>query len=298
LSPLEKEELIVTSLYLQDNIDETLEGYLRGDFPISGLPIDIGRYIELLGLKRTHSEEKRSRGYKDRMSLSLERKYGIKVSNVSQVPEIKLKIKEASRSNYPHQKEAMLKGYLDYLSDPERVSETVSKIEETCLRKYGAKNFGQGEEAKEKAAASRKSFFEGMTYQERLERTSAAREAICHRGGYSSKLEKRVRSCLESLGIFAKYNVHLWNYNFDAVWDNKILEVQGDMWHANPLLFKEDDLIMGKILARHIWEKDKKKKEVAKENGFFFYEIWEHEINSCKTEDQLSKLIQKRIPEK
>ncbi len=57
----------------------------------------------------------------------------------------------------------------------------------------------------------------------------------------------------------------MWNYNFDMVFDKLIIEVQGDMWHANPLFYKENDLIMGKLLAKDIWAKDERKKKKAEE---------------------------------
>ena len=50
------------------------------------------------------------------------------------------------------------------------------------------------------------------------------------------------------------------------------------MWHANPSKYKENDLIMGKILAKTLWEKDAKKRKKAEENGFRLIEIWEDAI--------------------
>jgi G:T-mismatch repair DNA endonuclease (very short patch repair protein) len=179
-------------------------------------------------------------------------------------------------------------GFENYVNDSDRVSETINKIKETCLERYGHKNFGAGVAAKEK---KKKTFSETIAlwdYEERLERTSKAREAVNHRGGFSSKPEKRVRHCLVELGIDFKSNVHLWHYNYDIVFDNIIIEVQGDMWHANPSKYKEDDLIMGKILAKTLWEKDLKKKKKAEENGFQLIEIWEHAIVARNDEDLLN----------
>lgn len=291
MSPLEKEKLIVYTIFSESVVEDTVRRYLLEEFPLSKAPIDISLYVKLLGIKRTHSEEKKTRGYKERITSSIEKKYGVRVDNISQVPEIKEKIREAAKLNYPEQRSSMLKGFLEFCKDPERVERMVAKIEETCLLRYGNKNFGGGEEARSKRINSLRDFIASLSYEEKLERTSVAREAVCHRGGYSSKPEKRVRACLERLGIQARYNVHMWNYNFDMVWSDIILEVQGDMWHANPSLYKAEDLIMGKLLAKDIWDKDEKKRKVAVSNGFTFIEIWENEIRSCKTDEALTEFL-------
>jgi hypothetical protein len=295
VTPLEKERLIVYAVFTEELVEETLKSYLNCEFPLYKSPINISRYIDLLGVKRTHSEEKKTARYKDQVSKTLEENYGIKVTNVSQVPHIKEKIRKASKENYPKQVESMQIGFLNFLQDPDKVRKAVLKIQDTCLRRYGVANFGQGEQARRKADISRRTFIDGLSYQERLERTSAARQAVCHRGGYSSGPEKRVQKCIEIMGIKAQYNIHKWYYNFDIVWGNNILEVQGDMWHANPLFYKPGDVIMGKLPVETIWEKDRKKRELALSNGFSFYEIWEHEIRSCKTDEQLLFKLQQLI---
>ena len=65
------------------------------------------------------------------------------------------------------------------------------------------------------------------------------------------------------------------------------------MWHANPLYYSADDLIMNKRKASDIWLKDKIKKEVVEAIGYKVIYIWEHETKT--TEDLLIKLIIKRI---
>ena len=293
-SLLEREKSIVYTLFPRAEVEETIEGYLRGDYPISRLPIDISLYIELLGLKRTHSEEKKSLGYKKRISETLKNKYGVEAVNVSQVPEIKAKIREAARRNYPSQVEAIMEGVVKFFKDPDRVRAAVSKLEETCLKRYGHRNFGQGEAAKAKAAQKIAESWANIPYEERLNLTLPARKAALS-CGFVSEVEKRVRRCLEIMGIKASYNHFMWKYNFDMVWGNTVLEVQGDLWHANPLIYQPDDLIMGTRTAKEIWEKDSKKRELATRNGFSFIEVWEKDIRSCRTDEQLILLLQKLI---
>ena len=77
---------------------------------------------------------------------------------------------------------------------------------------------------------------------------------------------------------------------------NLILEIQGTMWHADPKKYKATDLIMGKILAKDIWDKDYRKKKKAEDAGYIVIEIWEDEINS-KTDEELSFLVKTRLLE-
>jgi hypothetical protein len=54
--------------------------------------------------------------------------------------------------------------------------------------------------------------------------------------------------------------------------------------------FKENDLIMGKILVKDIWEKDSKKKKIAEINGYTVLYIWEHDIVK-KSDCELIKFV-------
>lgn len=289
-SPLEKERLIVYTLFSPELVESTVKDYTQELFSLHKCPIDIKLYIKLLGLKRSHSEEKKTARYRDQLYQTLEKKYGQGVINVSQVPSIKEKIREAAREKYPDQKEAMLTGAEEFRKDPVRFREVCSKIQETCLERYGSINFGQGEEARAKARKSLRDFYDGLTYEELLARTSKAREAAC-KGNHFSSVEIKVRECFERLGLRPRYNVHMWHFNFDIVWGMNILEVQGDMWHANPLFYKEGDLILGQIPAEKLWEKDERKKKLAIEQGYSYYTVWESDIRACKTEEQLTEYI-------
>src|SRR5574343_405920 len=150
----------------------------------------------------------------------------------------------------------MREGYDEYIGTDDH-KEALDKIKSTCLEKYGHENFGVGDVAKEKSKQTKKETIAKWTYEERLYRTSKAREAVCHRGGYSSKPEKRVRKSLIDLDIEAQYNKHMWNYN---------------------------------------WEKDKRKHKKAVAEGYKVIEIWEDEIK-LRNDDQLQTLLQEKLIE-
>jgi len=54
-------------------------------------------------------------------------------------------------------------------------------------------------------------------------------------------------------------------------------EIQGDYFHANPLFYKCDDIVLG-IPVKDIWEKDKKKLKLANKKGIMLLQLWEHDI--------------------
>lgn len=79
-------------------------------------------------------------------------------------------------------------------------------------------------------------------------------------------------------------------YFYDFVYKNKIIEFNGDFWHANPEFYDKNDMICD-IPVSNIWEKDLHKKLIAQNNGYDILVIWENEfinnkekiIEKCKT---------------
>lgn len=281
---LEKERFLVYSIFGEQYVEDLIIKYKNEEICCYDLDKsnDISKYITLLGIKRTNSQEKQTIRYKEKYRKSIQLKYGNDITNISQVIEVQKKKEETiashfdSYNSYLKQHRIYMKqGYTEYIGDHARLAETTSKIKKTCLAKYGHENFGCGIDAKKKRKETFVNTIANWEYEERLERTSKARAAVNHRGGFSSKPEKRIRHCLTELNIDFKSNIQLWHYNYDIVFDNIIIEIQGDMWHANPEKYKANDLIMGKISAKSLWEKDAKKRKKAEEHGYRLIEIWE-----------------------
>lgn len=64
---------------------------------------------------------------------------------------------------------------------------------------------------------------------------------------------------------------------------NKVIEVYGDYWHANPLLFNPTDINQhNKKLAEDIWATDKVKIDLLIKNGYLVDILWEREISKIK----------------
>lgn len=58
---------------------------------------------------------------------------------------------------------------------------------------------------------------------------------------------------------------------------NLIVEIHGDYWHANPLIYEGKEL--NKTQIRNV-KNDKYKTVLAKGNGYSFYVLWEYDLNN------------------
>lgn len=72
-------------------------------------------------------------------------------------------------------------------------------------------------------------------------------------------------------------------YDFSYINENnkKIIEYNGDFWHANPMLYSAENVLSlrgFKKLASDIWKEDKKKIEMAKKYGYDVLVIWERDV--------------------
>lgn len=72
--------------------------------------------------------------------------------------------------------------------------------------------------------------------------------------------------------------VGVWMYDFTDTKNKKIIEFNGDLFHANPNIFKSYDKpnpFNNNLTSEIIWDKDNKKINTAKNNGFDVLVIWE-----------------------
>ena len=103
-----------------------------------------------------------------------------------------------------------------------------------------------------------------------------------------------------NLGEFRlnKKNGGKWIYDFTDTINKKIIEYNGDMYHANPSKYLSDDNphpFRKELKSHEIWKKDREKISVAKENGFDVLIVWDSEIRSVskqKREEIIKKCIE------
>lgn len=88
-------------------------------------------------------------------------------------------------------------------------------------------------------------------------------------------------------------------YDFLITNEKLIIEVNGDYWHANPEIYKQNDILHFPNnvykTANEIWEKDKIKKELANFNGYKLIYIWEKELIKIKNSYDFKKLLNEKL---
>lgn len=64
---------------------------------------------------------------------------------------------------------------------------------------------------------------------------------------------------------------------YDFYWNNKIIEYNGDFWHANPKIYNADDNVYFNVKAETLWKKDEIKNKLAIDKGYELLIIWEND---------------------
>lgn len=100
---------------------------------------------------------------------------------------------------------------------------------------------------------------------------------------------------------FGKYDpIHQKYYMYDFTISNIgfCIEFNGDYWHANPSIYKPNEIIRlkgGDKLVSEIWEKDKNKKDLIESFGYKVYYVWESDYNDNPDEIERKLLNEIRI---
>lgn len=83
-------------------------------------------------------------------------------------------------------------------------------------------------------------------------------------------------------------------YDFIDIDGKKIIEYNGDMYHANPKKYKETDTphpYRKNKTSREIWESDKVKIKIAEDNGYKVLTIWDSEYRWGNKEKVIKKCL-------
>lgn len=90
--------------------------------------------------------------------------------------------------------------------------------------------------------------------------------------------ERLVRAWLEEHNLEHTYGYRLENRSYDFGVGNTLVEVHGDYWHANPLIYGEGKKPLNETQLNKV-AIDVTKKEIASRHNKPLLIIWEHEIN-------------------
>ena len=94
-----------------------------------------------------------------------------------------------------------------------------------------------------------------------------------------------------------KENGGIWLYDFVDIDNKKIIEYQGDFYHGNPSKFEANDTphpFRKNIKASDMWLSDKKKKDIAIQNGYDVLYVWDSEFSRVGEENK-NKIIDKCV---
>jgi len=237
--------------------------------------------------KRNHKDGVLIAAQKTKKTLN--DKFG--VDNVSQLKEVKEKKKKTFLKHYGVDNIRKWKPFYTY----------INKVVE---EKYGmSRNELIGIRSKE--SWKRKTDEQKNEWLLKSIHSDSAKIKALHKSGYrTSKLETRIEECLKENNIsythqfLLKINKTRRFYDFYLPEFNIIIEVNGDYWHANPKVYKANDIInycFGKKKAKEIWEKDKKKKEFAKIKGYKVIYIWEKSLHKLKTNKEILEHLKSKL---
>lgn len=282
----------ITTQELSNIVQKYIDGYSLEyiDKNLNIKKTSLRPYLIVLGIKiRTQSESLKQDVTQKMLKQQWMDKYG--VDSPSKLDWVKKKKIETSLKN---------NGYINNFCNPDIGKHARDKInhdkvwesnQKTLKDKYGVLNPAQITGVGDKISKSQINRMSKLTYEEKLKLTENARKAV----KYTSLLENRIQSIINNISIEYYVHVFLCRYNFDFVFKNKkILEVNGDFWHANPKLYKEEDELLKGWFVKDIWLKDEKKKLAVEKIGYTVYCLWESDINSM-SDQQIEEWIYDNI---
>jgi hypothetical protein len=130
--------------------------------------------------------------------------------------------------------------------------------------------------------------------------------------GYSKISQELFKILLETYDIDNRNNIYfathnkehkldkfeseggIWLYDFTDINNKKIIEFHGDMFHGNPKKYKATDYphpFRKTITAQEMWNKDKRKLDVAIEEGFDVLVIWDSEYRLGNKQEIINKCV-------
>lgn len=236
----------------------------------------------------------------DRRKATCVNRYG--VENPSQVDEFKEKKRETFMKTYGVDNIFKSPDFISWL--PSRMNELYGKG--SLPNRYGGMQKWWDEQTSEfkrehtkPAIDAYKKWYEALSDEERINYNQQKSSPLIT--SFKSSIEERVERILFEMKIPHKMCFWINQKSYDIrINDSKmVIEVNGDFWHANPLLYEECDVLKhpgGEILASELWEKDIQKKNNAKKYGYDVVYLWETEINEM-SDEQLTEKIKELLYE-
>jgi very-short-patch-repair endonuclease len=112
-------------------------------------------------------------------------------------------------------------------------------------------------------------------------------------GKNKSKLEQRIFDSLKIEGLEQQLFFGPYSYDMADRKNKKIIEINGTFWHADPRVYKEDEVLLSGLNAKSIWERDEIKIKYAEQRGWQVLTIWE--LDWCSNPSEVIKTIKSFI---
>ena len=211
---------------------------------------------------------------REKLINNLKNNFG--VTNVYQLDYVKDKIKQTCLKKY---------GYKSASS-----SHIIrNKVKNTCMKKYGVDNVWKRKDIIEKMKLKR--FKKGrLTYSKQSQRFFDFIFECCNKS-IQSNIYYAPHS--KEFGKYSKKQYYFYDFVIPEL--KFCIEYHGNYYHANPRLYKENDIFYRKVKAKDIWKKDKEKIHFLKKIGFEIWVIWE--LDYLQNTDLYFAKILKRIQE-
>jgi G:T-mismatch repair DNA endonuclease (very short patch repair protein) len=111
-----------------------------------------------------------------------------------------------------------------------------------------------------------------------------------------TKPEAFVRDVLQRFGYAFKsqFGIGQLLYDFHITGTSLLIEVQGDYWHANPKFYPDGPVYQSQ---KSNVKRDNFKRKKARENGYWVWYVWEHDIVSepCRVESEIITRVSRAI---
>lgn len=166
------------------------------------------------------------------------------------------------------------------ISDSKKTKRVKQKVETTNVERFGYVNASQSPIIKNK---KKNTFLNNYGVDNIFKNENFKKYQRQRASGKPSALEHRIATTLMDMGI--GFTSQKWLnfkcYDFKLTGTKILLEINGDYWHANPLIYKEDELISypgGALIASAVWARDTIKVENATKYGYNVITIWESEM--------------------
>ena len=103
--------------------------------------------------------------------------------------------------------------------------------------------------------------------------------------GYISKAQRDIHSILEPFGFELEKTVEGFRADIVNIEKKIVFEYYGDLWHANPRIYKPDDYInVINMTAKEKWDKDRKRNFALRNLGYIVVVIWENKKKNERKE--------------